>query len=127
MVRQIILLCLICVVAAGCSVNMGGSSRKASSTEAGQLQVEVDDVKSLGSLHTRKLIVRLESGGKFSIMDLDGELIAMGLSKTEFQEKFPQVYDAFEKAYAGGDGEVFIIDASIERMQQRMEHILISK
>ena len=102
-VRQIILLFIACTIL-GCA-----SHPKDTCT----LQAAGSNVASLGSLHTRNCIVRLETGGKISILDLDGNVVALSLSKSEFQGKFPQLYEAYETAIASDGAEDIIIDASL--------------
>ncbi|MBN2182200.1 MAG: hypothetical protein JW715_09820 [Sedimentisphaerales bacterium] len=41
--------------------------------------------------------------GNFSVLDLNGRPLALSLSKSEFQEKFPQLYQDYEKAIANED------------------------
>jgi len=75
-------------------------------------QFKSNTTPSLGFLQTRKRIIRLETGGKFSILDLSGDPTSMSLSRSEFQEKFPRLYKNFETAIAAGVTEDITIDAS---------------
>ena len=112
--REIIALCLMSVIVVGCSTNDEISIRdKANLDSTSSLNSEMKDASitqsqlimdhkpSLGSLHSRKLIIRMEAGGKFSILEIDGSPIALSLSKTEFQREFPQLYKEFDTAIAG--------------------------
>ena len=66
---------------------------------------------SLGTLQTRNNIIRLETGDKYSVLDLQGNPVASSLTKQQFQEKFPQLYNDLEKAIANGE---ITIDASAQ-------------
>jgi C-terminal processing protease CtpA/Prc len=76
-------------------------------------QFKSNTTPPLGFLKTRKGIIRLESGGKFSILDSGGKPIALFLNRAEFRVKFPQLYEAFETAIADSKAEAVIIDASM--------------
>jgi C-terminal processing protease CtpA/Prc len=76
-------------------------------------QFKSNTTPPLGFLKTRKGIIRLESGGKFSILDSGGKPIALFLNRAELRVKFPQLYEAFETAIADSKGEAVIIDASM--------------
>ena len=102
-VQQIILVFIACAMI-GCA-----SNPKDTCTQ----QATGNNVLSLGSLHTRNCIIRLEAGGRFSILAPDGNVVALSLSKSEFQDKFPQLYDVYETAVAGDGAEGIIIDASL--------------
>ena len=69
-----------------------------------------DDVTSLGSFQTRDRIIRLETNSRYSILDMAGRTLALSITKSEFQEKFPLLYQDFEKALANGE---ITIDASV--------------
>ena len=103
--QKIVLLCLICLIAVGCSSDLKTTSYQ---------RTTLNNAASLGSLQTRNQIIRLETGGKFSILELSGRPIALSLSKTEFQKQFPRLYEDFETAIAGNKTGGFIIDASLD-------------
>ena len=102
--RQLILLLTIAIVLAGCS--------EESQTMRSQ-QTALNDGKTLGSLQTRDRIIRLETDGNFSIFKLNGRALALSLNKSEFQNKFPQLYRDYEKAVANGELENVTPDASL--------------
>ena len=97
--RQFILYLTVALLLTGCS-------------EQSQISSHQSNGKSLGSLQTREKIIQLETGGKFSILDLNGSPVALSLSKPEFQEKFPLLFRDFEKAIANGELEGITPDAS---------------
>lgn len=110
-VREISLLCLICTIATGCSSNL---------KTTGCQKTTFSNAASLGFLQTRNQIIRLEMGGKFSILELSGNPIALSLSKAEFQTGFPKLYEAFETAIAGSEAGDVIIDASMNTPRIRI-------
>ncbi len=102
--QKTIFLCLICLIAVGCSSDLKTTSEQ---------RTTLKNAANLGSLRTRNLIIRLEKGDKFSILELSGRPIALSLSKTEFQEQFPRLYEDFETAIADSETvDSVIIDAS---------------
>jgi hypothetical protein len=102
--RKTIHLCLICLIAVGCSCGLETASDQ---------RTTLKNAANIGSLRTRNLIIRLERGDKYSILELSGRPIALSLSKTEFQEQFPRLYEDFETAIADSEPVDFImIDAS---------------
>ena len=111
-VRQTILLFVACAIV-GCSY--GPNTTR-------QQEVILKNIPNLGSLQTRNHIIRLETGSKFSILDLSGLPIASSLTKAEFQEKFPQLYKDFETAIAKIEAGDIILDASMNT-----PHILIDR
>ncbi len=102
--RQVILLLTAIFILIGCSED--------SQTTRPQ-QTALHNGKNLGTLQTREKIIRLETDGKFSILDLNGRPLALSLSKLEFQEKFPLLFKDFEKAIAHGELENITPDASL--------------
>ncbi len=126
--REIIALCLMSVIVVGCSTNDETSIRDRANLDSTsslnsemkdasitQSQLIMDHKLSLGSLHSRKLIICMETGGKFSILEINGSPIALSLNKTEFQREFPQLYKEFETAIAGTKAGEVILDCSILR------------
>ena len=105
--RKIILMCTVCAIVVGCSSNLKTTSCQ---------KTTLGNVASLGSLHSKNRIIRLEVGGKFSILEPSGNIIALSLNNAEFQEKFPQLYEAFETAIAGGEAGDITIDASVNTL-----------
>ncbi|OHB55036.1 MAG: hypothetical protein A2173_05990 [Planctomycetes bacterium RBG_13_44_8b] len=102
--RHLILLLTAALLLIGCSED--------SQTTRPQ-QTALHNGKSLGTLQTREKIIRLETDGKFSVLDLNRRPVALSLSKSEFQEKFPQLYRDFEKAVAREELENITPDASL--------------
>jgi hypothetical protein len=101
--QKIILLCLICLIAVGCSSDLKNTPYQSTTLKK---------AANLGSIRTRNLIICLETGEKFSILELSGRPIALSMSKTEFQKQFPRLYEDFETAIADNKTGDFIIDAS---------------
>ena len=95
---KIVTLSLLSLAAVGCS-----ACRETQGTDASD---------SLGSLRTRDVVVRLETGQRFSLFATDGSPIAVSLGKAEFQRRFPRVYHEYEKAVAAGELGDITIDAS---------------
>jgi hypothetical protein len=58
-------------------------------------------------------VIRIETDGNFSIFELNGRALALSLNKTEFKNKFPQLYRDYEKAVANGQLENVTPDASL--------------
>jgi len=102
--RQLILLLTVALILTGCS--------EESQTMRSQ-QTALNDGKSLGSLQTRDRIIRIETDGIFSVFELNGRPLALSLNKSEFQNKFPQLYRDYEKAVASGELEEITPDASL--------------
>ena len=102
--RQFILLLTAIFILFGCSED---------SQNMRSQQTALHNGKSLGTLQTREKIIRLETDGKFSILDLNRRPVALSLSKPEFQKNFPQLYQDFETALANREGENIIPDASL--------------
>ncbi|MHC4395149.1 MAG: S41 family peptidase [Planctomycetota bacterium] len=84
-------------------------------------QLKSNAVLSLGSLQTRNGIIRLESDGKFSILDLSGNPIALFLNKAEFQKGYPRLYKDFETAIANIESGDIILDASMGTDHTQLE------
>lgn len=103
-IRQIILLLTVGLILTGCSED--------SQTMRSQ-QTALNDGKTLGSLQTREKIIRIETDGNFSIFKLNGRALALSLNKSEFQNKFPQLYRDYEKALANGELTNITPDASL--------------
>jgi len=94
----------------GCLSLLIGSCRKAPEAKADpNTTLEQSSAVSLGSLHGRKVIIRLESGSEFSILDLEGNAIALSLSKSDFQARYPKLFEEFKTVLA----EAVTIDASM--------------
>ena len=55
----------------------------------------------------------METDGKFSILDLNNQPLALSMSKPEFQKNFPQLYQDFETAIARGKLNIITPDASL--------------
>ena len=106
--RHLILLLTAALLLIGCS--------KDSQTPSSRNTIESNG-KSLGTLQTRENIIRLETDGKFSILDSNGRPVAASLSKSEFQEQFPQLFQDFEKAIASGELKNIIPDASLSKSE----------
>lgn len=102
--RQVILLLTAALILTGCSED--------SQTMRSQ-QTAPNDGKSLGSLQTRDRIIRIGTDGNFSIFELNGRALALSLNKSEFQNKFPQLYRDYEKAVANGQLDKITPDASL--------------
>ena len=102
--RQVIFLLTAAFILFGCSED---------SQMTRSQQTALNSGKSLGTLQTREKIIRLETDGKFSILDLNRRPVAVSLSKSELQEQFPQFYQDYEKATADREGENIIPDASL--------------
>jgi hypothetical protein len=103
-IRQIILLLTATIILTGCSED--------SQTMRSQ-QTALNGGKSLGSLQTREKVIRIETDGNFSIFELNGRTLALSLNKSEFQNKFPQLYRDYEKAVASGELANIAPDASL--------------
>jgi len=103
-IRKLILLLTAVIILSGCSEN--------SKTMRSQ-QAALNDGKTLGSLQTRDKIIRIEIDGSFSIFELNGRPLALSLNKSEFQNKFPQLYRDYEKAVANGELKNITPDASL--------------
>ncbi len=56
----------------------------------------------------------METTGKFSVLELSGKPVALSMNKTQFQNKFPKLYKAFETAVAKFESGEIIIDASMD-------------
>ena len=104
--RHTILLLTAAFIFIGCSEDSQTPSSRNTVTNNG---------KNLGTLQTREKIIRLETDGKFSILDLNGSPVALSLSKLDFQEKFPQLFQDYEKAIANGELENITPDASLSK------------
>jgi len=104
----------LCVIGVCLSVPVGSCRKAPEAKSASESTLEQSSSVSLGSLHGKKVIVRLEPGSKFSILDAEGDPIALSLSKSDFQGRFPKLFEEFEKALAGADGQEVIIDASMD-------------
>ena len=94
-----------CIIVVGCSSNINTTCCQ---------KMTLNDAASLGSLQTRNRIIRLETGGKFSILELSGNPIAVSLNRAEFQKQFPRLYEDFETTIAGNETGDLIIDASLD-------------
>ena len=103
-VQKIILVWLFCLIAISCSSNLQTTSCQ---------KATLDNVANLGSLQTRNGIIRLELDGKFSILDLSGNPIALFLNEAEFQKDYPRLYKDFETAIANIESGDIILDASM--------------
>jgi hypothetical protein len=99
--RQIILLLTAALILTGCSED----SKTMNPTH--------NDGKTLGSLQTRDRIIRIETDGNFSVFKLNGQTLALSLNKSEFENKFPQLYRDYEKAVANGQLSNITPDASL--------------
>ncbi len=98
----------------GCLSVLISSCRSAPEAKSDpDIRLEESSIVCLGSLHGRKVIVRLESGSEFSILDLEGNPIALSLSKSDFQARFPKLFEEFETAVADTKRQEIIIDASM--------------
>ena len=107
-IRQFILFLTVALIFAGCSED--------SQTMRSQ-QTALNDGKTLGSLQTRDRIIRIETDGNFSIFKLNGRALALSLNKSEFQDKFPQLYRDYEKAVANGQLTNITPDASLTKLE----------
>ena len=123
---RIISLCMVCVIVIGCSsypqsnhsqeansdrtIHLNSAAEDTAVTQSG---INTDDTLVLGYLRTRKLLVRLETGGKFSFFELSGYPIVLSLNKIEFREKFPRLYDTFVKGIADGELGNIVIYAGL--------------
>ena len=100
-IRQIILLLTATLILTGCS------------EDSKTVYPDLKDGKTLGSLQTREKIIRIETSGNFSIFKLNGRALALSLNKSEFQNKFPELFRDYEKAVANGELSNIIPDASL--------------
>ena len=62
--------------------------------------LKAPDDDSLGSLHTRDHVIRLEAGQRYSVFTADGQMLAQSLDVAQFQQQFPDLYEDLEKAVA---------------------------
>ena len=102
--QKSILLFILCTIAIGCSSD---------SEKISYQKITLNDSGNIGSLKTRNHIIRLETAGKFSVLKLSGKPVALSMNKTQFQNKFPKLYKAFETAVAKIESGEIIIDASM--------------
>jgi hypothetical protein len=100
-IRQIILLLTAALILTGCS------------EDSKTMNPTLNDGKTLGSLQTREKIIRIETSGNFSIFKLNGRALALSLNKSEFQNKFPELFRDYEKAVANGQLSNITPDASL--------------
>ena len=100
-IRQLILLLTAAIILAGCS------------EDSKTMNPTLNHGKSLGSLQMREKVIRIETDGNFSVFELNGRALALSLNKSEFQNKFPQLYRDYEKAVANGELTNITPDASL--------------
>ncbi len=111
--QKSLLLIILCTIAIGCSSD---------SEKISYQKITLNDSGDIGSLQTRNHIIRMETAGKFSVFELSGKPLSLSMNKTQFQNKFPKLYKAFETAVAKIESGEIIIDASmgsteIQRLQ----------
>ena len=101
--QKITFLIVLCIMVGSLSLLIASCRKSPEAKADPNTTIEESSTVTLGSLHGRKVIVRLESGSEFSILDPEGNPIALSLSKSDFQARYPKLFEEIEAAVAEGD------------------------